>query len=113
MNWTPKDIVQSLDWWYAFIEEARQEGVENPDNKKKFVREVMKIKWLDRPKFETKTLRRWLGDEANICESARLQESDDRKFTVQRASDGRYPEVEYHIAAYDFNLHTVGGPKSR
>ena len=37
VNWKPRDIVRALNQWYGFVDE-------HGENKKKFVREVMKAK---------------------------------------------------------------------
>ena len=64
------------------------------------MREVINVKtgW-NRPKFAPVQLRRWLKKEDQYQESAKLQNNDRRSQGLKRASDSRYPEIEYCLTA--------------
>ena len=104
VNWTPRDVVKALDQWYEFKEK-------HGDNKKKFVREVMKAEdgW-NKSKFAPGTLRRWLKREVEYRASAKADKGDRRRQGIKRTDVGRYPEMEYPLAAHVRQLRDNGIP---
>ena len=109
-NMKPCEVVEMLDEWYKYKEEMG-------DNKKGFSKIIQKNKntagedhsW-NRPKFEAKTLRRWLKREQEYRESAKAMYDDRRNMGIQRESEGKYPEMEERLAAHIRYVRALGLP---
>ena len=77
------------------------------ENKKNaFIRWVQKQ--YKRPKFQRKTLNRWLKNKESIMESAKTVDKDRRFLLVPRQSTGKFPEMECALAAHIRELRGLG-----
>lgn len=99
-NWHVSEIVDILDKWKENKKKAA------PVGKKKFCK-LFASKYNRR--LDSSQLRKWTKSEKNIRDSAKKTGADRRsQSTIRHQEAAKYPDMEYHLAAWIRGMRQMG-----